>query len=123
MPRLAEVPLTTGRTVVAASAVDQGVRLRLDDGTERQADHVLLGTGYRVDVAGYPFLSPELVEGVRRVDGYPVLRKGFESTVPGLHFLGAPAAWSFGPTMRFISGSWYAASGVSAALRRAAAAT
>jgi hypothetical protein len=120
--RLAEVPLTTGRTVVAASAMDEGVRLRLDDGTERQADHVLLGTGYRVDVAGYPFLSPELVEGVRRVGGYPVLRKGFESTVPGLHFVGAPAAWSFGPTMRFISGSWYAASGVSAALRRAAAA-
>jgi cation diffusion facilitator CzcD-associated flavoprotein CzcO len=120
--RLAEVPLTTGRTVVAASALDDGVRLRLDDGTERQADHVLLGTGYRVDVAGYPFLSPDLVEGVRSVDGYPVLRKGFESTVPGLHFVGAPAARSFGPTMRFISGSWYAASGVSAALRRAAAA-
>jgi FAD-dependent urate hydroxylase len=30
-----------------------------------------------------------------------------ESSVPGLHFLGAPAAWSFGPIMRFVSGGWY----------------
>ena len=30
-----------------------------------------------------------------------------ESSVPGLHFIGAPAAWSFGPIMRFVSGGWY----------------
>lgn len=35
---------------------------------------------------------------------------GLESSVPGLHFLGAPAAWSFGPIMRFASGGWYARS-------------
>jgi hypothetical protein len=27
--------------------------------------------------------------------------------VPGLHFVGAPAAWSFGPIVRFVSGGWY----------------
>jgi FAD-dependent urate hydroxylase len=32
-----------------------------------------------------------------------------ESSVPGLHFLGAPAAKSFGPIMRFVAGGWYAA--------------
>jgi hypothetical protein len=36
-----------------------------------------------------------------------VLRRGLESSVPGLHFVGAPAAWSFGPIMRFVSGGWY----------------
>jgi hypothetical protein len=30
-----------------------------------------------------------------------------ESSVPGLHFLGAPAALSFGPIVRFVSGGWY----------------
>ena len=119
VPRLADVPLTVGRSVLEARERDGGVRLRLDDGSERQADHVLLGTGYRVDVAGYDFLSPELVDGIRRVNGYPLLRWGLESSVPGLHFMGAPAAWSFGPIMRFISGSWYAASRVGAALQRA----
>jgi hypothetical protein len=29
------------------------------------------------------------------------------SSVPGLHFLGAPAAYSFGPTMRFVAGGWF----------------
>jgi len=32
---------------------------------------------------------------------YPQLKEGFESSVPRLHFLGAPAIWSFGPLMQF----------------------
>jgi FAD-dependent urate hydroxylase len=69
---------------------------------------VLLGTGYRVDISRYPFLAPELVEQVERADGYPVLGQGFESSVDGLHFLGAPSAWSFGPLMRFVAGTAFA---------------
>jgi NADPH-dependent 2,4-dienoyl-CoA reductase/sulfur reductase-like enzyme len=106
--RLEQVPLSTGRAVVDARADADGVRATLDDGSERRADHVILGTGYRVDIGNYGFLAPELVNAVTQVNGYPVLGKGLESSVPGLHFLGAPAAWSFGPIMRFVSGSWYA---------------
>lgn len=106
--RLAEIPLTTGRTVVRAAAVGAEVELTLDDGSARRADHVILGTGYVVDVGGYGFLAPDLLERIRRVDGYPLLGAGLESSVAGLHFLGAPAAWSFGPIMRFVSGSWFA---------------
>jgi FAD-dependent urate hydroxylase len=72
-------------------------------------DHVLLGTGYRVDVSKYDFLSPDLVHTIRRSNGYPRLDKGLETSVPGLHILGAPAAWSFGPLMQFVSGARYAA--------------
>jgi hypothetical protein len=71
--------------------------------------HLLLGTGYQVDVARYPFIGGDLLADIRRVNGYPLLARGLESTVPGLHFLGAPASWSFGPIMRFVSGSWYGA--------------
>jgi cation diffusion facilitator CzcD-associated flavoprotein CzcO len=106
--RLENVPLTTGRTVVAAEAAGDRVRLTLDDGETREVDHVVLGTGYRVDVEEYDFLDPALVTQIRRVGGYPILRRGLESSVPGLHFVGAPAAWSYGPIMRFVSGSWYA---------------
>jgi FAD-dependent urate hydroxylase len=70
-------------------------------------DHVIFGTGYQVDVARYPFLEPELVNRIRRREGYPLLEGAMESSVPGLHFLGAPAAWSFGPTMRFVAGGWF----------------
>ena len=51
-----------------------------------------------------------------RGDGYPVLASGFESSLPGLHFVGAPAAWSYGPLMRFVSGTWFASRTLSQAI-------
>jgi hypothetical protein len=80
-------------------------------------DHVLLGTGYDIDVRRYPFLDPELGESLELVDGYPVLGRGLESSVEGLHFLGAPAAYSCGPVMRFVTGTFY--SGPELALKAA----
>jgi FAD-dependent urate hydroxylase len=105
--RLLDVPLTTGRSVVSARNGD-GVLVELNDGTTRHVDHVMLGTGYRVDVRRYDFLDEELLAGMNCVAGYPILGRGLESSVSGLHFLGAPAAWSFGPVMRFVSGTWWA---------------
>jgi pyridine nucleotide-disulfide oxidoreductase len=116
--RLTNVPLTTARSVVASRATGERTCVTLDDGSRRIADHVILGTGYQVDVAKYGFLAPELVNGIDRVGGYPVLGRGLESSIAGLHFVGAPAAWSYGPTMRFVSGSWYAAGQVAAHVGR-----
>jgi len=70
-------------------------------------DRLLFATGYRIDIAKYPFLSPELLSRIDRMGGYPRLKPGLESSVPGLHFLGALAAWSFGPVARFVSGTLY----------------
>ncbi len=106
--RLSNVKQTTGRTVVAARSAGQGVQLKLDDGSERRVDHVLLGTGYDVDISRYPFLSKELVRGVEQFDGYPRLKAGFCSSIPGLHFIGATAARSFGPLLYFVAGTEFA---------------
>ena len=108
-PRAGGVRITTGRLVVSATPAGERLRITLDDGTGRCVDHALLATGYRVDVSRYAFLAPELARSVRRADGYPQLADGFESSAPGLHFLGAAAAESFGPLMRFVSGTGYAA--------------
>lgn len=108
-PRLADVPVALGRSVTAANAIDGEVRVVLDDGTERRADHVILGTGYEVDVANYEFLGRDLLAALDIVNGYPRLTTGYESSIPGLHFLGAPAALSFGPVTQFVVGSWHAA--------------
>jgi hypothetical protein len=108
--RLAEVPIRLGREVRAARPRSGRLELLLDGGELRVVDHLIYGTGYQVEIARYPFLAKELVAAVRQVGGYPVLRRGLESSVPGLHFLGAPAAYSFGPIMRFVSGGWYASS-------------
>ena len=105
--RLADVPLRLDCRVVSAKPAPDGLEIRLSTGETRVIDHLLFGTGYRVDIALYSFLGPEPLAQIRRVGGYPVLSRGLESSVPGLHFLGAPAAWSFGPIMRFVSGSWY----------------
>ncbi|MGO9905800.1 MAG: NAD(P)-binding domain-containing protein [Solirubrobacteraceae bacterium] len=109
VPRLAHVRISCSRSVAAAEPVGEAVRLVLDDGSERIADHVLLGTGYAVDVRRYPFLAPELRAAIELAGGYPVLGPGLESSVPRLHFVGAPAAFSFGPIMRFVIGSAYGA--------------
>ena len=107
-PRLSSVKISTGRTVQAARSVGDEVHLKLDDGTERQVDHVLLGTGYRVDISEYRFLPSSLVSEVCQMDGYPVLTAGFSSSIPGLHFIGATAARSFGPLLYFVAGTEFA---------------
>ncbi len=101
--RIEGVKVSYSLTVTAARAEGENVRLELDDGSERLLDHVLLGTGYRIDVRRYPFLDPALLEGIKITNGYPELSGSYESTVSGLHFVGAPAASSAGPGMRFVS--------------------
>jgi hypothetical protein len=59
-------------------------------------------------VSKYEFLAPELAQSIHRFNAYPRLKEGLETSVPGLHILGAPAAWSFGPLMQFVSGARYA---------------
>lgn len=107
-PRLGGVPITLGRKVVSATASGSQLRLNLDDGTERLVDHALLATGFRVDVRRHQFLSPEIMQRLDTANGYPVLKAGLECSVPGLHFLGKPAAWSFGPLLGFVSGAQFA---------------
>jgi hypothetical protein len=108
-PRLKDVPVTLGRTVVSAASVGGQLLVKLDDETERRIDHALLATGFRVDVSRYPFLSQSLIKQLNVVNGYPVLKRGLESSIPGLHFAGKPAAWSFGPLLGFVSGTEFAA--------------
>ena len=109
VPRMRTVPIKLRRHVTTATAAGDQLALKLDDGSERRVDHVMLATGYRVDVARYPFFAPDMVAAVETADGYPELRAGLESSVPGLHFLGASAVRSFGPVNRFVSGTTYAA--------------
>jgi len=106
--RLGEIAISTGVGVVDAQLAGDALRVSLSDGSVREVDHLLFGTGYQVDVRRYAFLGESVLAGVRVANGYPVLGRGLETSVPGLHMVGAPAAWSFGPIMRFVSGSWYA---------------
>lgn len=110
LPRADAIKFTCGRRVIGVTTRSGGsVELTLDDGQRLETDHVLLGTGFRPDLGSVSILAPELREAVRQRDGYPALRPGFETSVPGLHAVGSLAADSFGPLMRFVAGTWYTA--------------
>ena len=107
--RMDGVKITTGCSVARTFASGDLAGLELSDGTRREVDHVLLGTGYRVDISRYDFLSPQIIASLKTFDGYPWLSSRLESSVAGLHFMGAPAARCFGPLVRFVSGTGYSA--------------
>jgi cation diffusion facilitator CzcD-associated flavoprotein CzcO len=88
-------------------AVREGerVRLQLSDGTTRVVDHVLLGTGFRPDLEKISFLDRSLHARIQSRQGFPVLDPWFESSVPGLHFVGSVAGYDFGPLCNFVAGT------------------
>jgi cation diffusion facilitator CzcD-associated flavoprotein CzcO len=116
--RCASIPIRTGLQVTQATEVSGQVRLKLSDGTERVTDHVLLATGYRVDIRRYSFLSSKVLGSIQCVNGYPCLDSTFQSSLAGLYFVGAPAAWSFGPLMRFVAGADLASRAVTRGILR-----
>ncbi len=62
-------------------------------------------------------LVPQLRSRIVRHAGSPVLSGGFESSVEGLHFIGASAVASFGPLLRFIAGAGFAARRIAQSFR------
>jgi thioredoxin reductase len=118
-----KVPVVINTEVV--SATPQGGRLALKlrnraDGTERElvVDHLVAGTGYEPDLDVIPFLDKGLISRIRRLERSPKLSASFESSVPGLYFVGASAAFSFGPLLRFVAGAEFTAPTVGKHLAR-----
>lgn len=116
------IPVRSYTRVVDAVREGQKVRLTLigPDGetSDLITEYVVLGTGYEVDVDAIPFVDRALAQGIRRIERSPALNRYFESSIPGLYFLGPSSAMSFGPLFRFVAGSYYAVPHVAAHLRR-----
>jgi thioredoxin reductase len=107
-----KVPVRLRCTVVGAEARGDRVRLHVGESGARRTlefDHVIAGTGFEPDVDRIPFLDPALRARIRRVQRAPALSRHFESSVPGLYFVGTVAAFSFGPLFRFVAGAAHAA--------------
>ncbi len=116
-----KVPLLLNHQLVGSEVVGDRVRLHLrspDGGVTEVAEHVIAGTGYRLDLDRLGYLEPSLRAGVKILAGAPVLDRHFESSVPGLFFVGALAAPSLGPLMRFVAGTHFVGPRVAGALRR-----
>jgi cation diffusion facilitator CzcD-associated flavoprotein CzcO len=108
-----DVQFHTGVTIERAEVSGEHVHLHVKrPGGETQiveADHVVAATGFDVDLRRLPFLTPDLLKELRTEDHKPALSPDFESSVPGLYFVGTAAASSFGPLLRFSYGAHFAA--------------
>jgi lysine/ornithine N-monooxygenase len=108
--RLVEAYEAAGRVTLELSLATQSGERRLT------VDHVVAGSGYKVDVDRLHFIRPNLRSAIRRCDGAPKLNAAFETSVSGLYFIGPASAMSFGPLFRFVVGAEYSVRVVSARL-------
>jgi thioredoxin reductase len=122
---MGRVPLVLGHTVESADVQNGKVLLHLRglDGSTRETltEHVIAATGYKVNVERLAFLDSGIRSKLKCVNGTPILSSNFESSIPGLYFVGISAANSFGPVMRFAFGAGFAARRLTQTISRALA--
>jgi hypothetical protein len=114
------VPFNLGVEISQAAVRNGKVQLELRDknGAQRtlEADHIIAATGYKVDLRRIQFLDDSTRAAIKSVVHAPVLSSNFESSVPGMYFVGAAAANTFGPLLRFAYGAGFTSSRLSAHL-------
>lgn len=119
---LGKVTIRTGLTPQSAEIRDHRIHLGCAsaDGsaTTIAVDHAILCTGYRVDLRKIAFLDPGLRDRIDAATYTPLLSRHFESSVPGLYFVGPASAPSFGPLFRFVYGVEYTAPRIARHLER-----
>ena len=104
-----KVSTLLGTKVCGAAVAGDRVALSLScdgaPGKESRYDGVIAATGFRAAVERLSFLAPDLRDQVQCVDQSPRLDRHFQSSVPGLYFVGPSSAASFGPLFRFVVGA------------------
>ncbi|MGC2606550.1 MAG: NAD(P)-binding domain-containing protein [Silvibacterium sp.] len=102
-------PMFLGTRNLTASISDGRVLLKFLDQhgnlAEWLTEHVVAATGYRANVHRLTFLSPSIRQSIHTLADAPVLSLNFQSSVPGLYFVGLASVNSFGPVMRFTFGA------------------
>ncbi len=106
-----KVTLREGQTVTRVAAT-------VSDGGTLRADHILLATGYTVDISKLMMIHPSLLAEIKTDMAVPILSHWFESSVPGLYFIGLTSLRAFGPLYRFVAGCGAAARRVATSVAR-----
>jgi thioredoxin reductase len=119
-----KIGLNVGVTVTEAKVQNGRVTLQLADSAGVQkvltADHIISATGYKPDIRRLSFMDSALQSGVQAVEQTPVLSSNFESSIPGLYFVGITAANTFGPLLRFAYGAGFTSGRLSKHLAKSA---
>jgi hypothetical protein len=104
------VPMRLGVELNSVEVRGGEVRLGLagpSGNEELVVDRVIGGTGYHVALERLPFLDCALSAEMRTAAGWPVLDRNFQSSAPGVYFVGLASAGSFGPMARFAYGAGF----------------
>jgi FAD-dependent urate hydroxylase len=81
---------------------DGALRVQLDNGEGLVVDQIILATGYKVDISQVPFLAAGTIcERLATRNGFPMLDKQFQTTLPGLFVTSLAAGQDFGPFFGF----------------------
>ena len=110
------VTLREREDISTLRCVRDGLAVTLAGGARLTADHLMLATGYHVDLDRLPLLRPALRAAIATDRGTPRLTREFESSVPGLFFIGLASVRAFGPLYRFVAGCDAAARRVAAVI-------
>ncbi|GCE17393.1 NAD(P)-binding domain-containing protein [Dictyobacter kobayashii] len=105
-------------TIKELKEQDGKLDVLLSDGQRLQVDHLLLGTGYEVTVKNLSMIDPGLLSQIQTDQNIPILNNWFESSVPGLYFIGLSSVRTFGPLYRFVVGAKAAGKRVAAGAAR-----
>lgn len=115
---IGKVALREGYAVAQAHAANGKVIATLSDGATVHAAHIILATGYQVDLHKLTMIHPSLQSAIAADGGQPRLDSSFQSSVSGLYFVGLTSLHAFGPLYRFVVGCDAAARRVARSIAR-----
>lgn len=89
--------------VVACKELPTGaLEVKLDIGERLTVDHIILATGYKVNMENVPFLAAgNILSKLKTEEGSPVLDENFQSNIPGLFITSMAATRDFGNFFAF----------------------
>ena len=115
---MGQVPEILGQAIAGAWEEDGKAHIALSGGRKIVCDHVFAGTGYRMDLNRLSFLSQRLRQAVARTGATLNVSPAFETDLDGLYALGPLAMENFGPLLRFVCGTTFAAPRLARMLKR-----
>lgn len=99
-PRLKVYPNTELATCTQHETGE--LTVTLTKGDIFNVDHVVLATGYKVEITKLPLLAAgNLLNQLELRNGYPVLDDHMQTSIPGLFITSMPAGQDFGPFFGF----------------------
>jgi cation diffusion facilitator CzcD-associated flavoprotein CzcO/predicted ATP-grasp superfamily ATP-dependent carboligase len=99
-----KVRLHEGSVVSGVQVSGDKLDVTISPGERIAADHLMLATGFKVDLDQLPMIPPALRAAIKTSSGIPDLSPSFETNVPGLYFIGLTSCRDFGPLYRFVVG-------------------